>query len=59
MRLNLDGVYFLTKALQENITDGGRIVNIASQLGTAGRAAYGPYAASKTRPHRPGPVLGP
>jgi NAD(P)-dependent dehydrogenase (short-subunit alcohol dehydrogenase family) len=47
MRLNLDGVYFLTKALQQHITDGGRIVNIASQLGTAGRAAYGPYAASK------------
>jgi NAD(P)-dependent dehydrogenase (short-subunit alcohol dehydrogenase family) len=47
MRLNLDGMYFLTKALQQRITDGGRIVNIASQLGTAGRAAYGPYAASK------------
>ena len=47
MRLNLDGVYFLTKALQHRISDGGRIVNIASQLGTGGRAAYGPYAASK------------
>ncbi|MGI9099507.1 MAG: SDR family NAD(P)-dependent oxidoreductase [Solirubrobacteraceae bacterium] len=47
MRLNLDGVYFLTKALQQRISDGGRVVNVASQLGTAGRAAYGPYAASK------------
>lgn len=47
MRLNVDGVYFLTKALQRHLADGGRIVNIASQLGTGGRAAYGPYAASK------------
>jgi NAD(P)-dependent dehydrogenase (short-subunit alcohol dehydrogenase family) len=45
MRLNLDGVYFLTKALQERI-GGGRFVIIAPQLGTAGRAAYGPHAAS-------------
>lgn len=47
MRLNVEGVYFLTKGLQRWILDGGRIVNIASQLGTCGRAAMGAYAASK------------
>ncbi len=47
MRLNLDGVYFLTKGLQRWIVDKGRIVNISSQLGTGGRIGMGAYAASK------------
>ncbi len=47
MRLNIDGVYFLTKGLQKWIISGGRIVNISSQLGTSGRAGMGAYTASK------------
>ncbi len=47
MKLNLDGVHFLTKGLLPWIMDSGRIVNISSQLGTSGRAKLGEYAASK------------
>ncbi len=47
MKLNLEGLYFLTKGLQEHIADGGRIINISSQLGTSGRAGMGIYSASK------------
>lgn len=45
--LNLDAVYHLTKGLVPKLADGGRIVNISSQLGLAGRAGFGPYAATK------------
>lgn len=45
--VNLHGLYFLTKGLAGRITDGGRIVNISSQLGKDGRAGYGAYCASK------------
>lgn len=47
MKLNVEGTYFLTKQLQRWIKKGGRIVNIASQLGTTGRAGMGAYSASK------------
>lgn len=47
MKLNVEGIYFLTKGLQERIVDEGRIVNISSQLGTSGRAGMGVYSASK------------
>jgi 3-hydroxybutyrate dehydrogenase len=47
MRLNVDAVYFLTKALHGCILDGGRIVTISSQLGTGGRAGFAAYSASK------------
>lgn len=47
MKLNVEGTYFLTKQLQRWITKDGRIVNIASQLGTTGRAGMGAYSASK------------
>lgn len=47
MKLNLEGLYFLTKGLQQHIVNGGRIVNISSQLGTSGRVGMGIYSASK------------
>ena len=47
MKLNVEGLYFLTKGLQRWIVNNGRIINIASQLGTSGRAGMGAYAASK------------
>lgn len=47
MKLNVEGLYFLTKGLQGHIVNGGRIVNISSQLGTSGRAGMGIYSASK------------
>lgn len=47
MKLNVEGLYFLTKGLQRWIVNNGRIINIASQLGTGGRAGMGAYAASK------------
>lgn len=47
MKLNLEGLYFLTKGLQKHIVNSGRIVNISSQLGTSGRAGMGAYSASK------------
>ena len=43
----LSGHYFLTKGMIPFLSDGGRIVNIASQLGTEGRAGFGVYCASK------------
>lgn len=47
VKLNVEGVYFLTKGLQDKIMRGGRIVNISSQLGIGGRIGMGAYAASK------------
>lgn len=47
IKLNVEGLYFLTKGLQRWIVNNGRIINIASQLGTSGRAGMGAYAASK------------
>lgn len=47
MKLNVEGLYFLTKELQRWIVNNGRIINIASQLGTSGRPGMGAYAASK------------
>lgn len=46
-KLNVEGTYFLTKQIQKWVNKGGRIVNIASQLGTTGRAGMGAYSASK------------
>lgn len=47
MGVNLSGVYYLTKGLVGHLKDGGRIINIASQLGKEGRAGLGAYCASK------------
>lgn len=44
---NLIGPYHLTKGLLPFLARPGRIVNIASQLGQEGRAAYSAYCASK------------
>jgi len=47
LSVNLVAPYILTKGLIARIGDGGRIINIASQLGTGGRARMGAYSASK------------
>lgn len=44
---NLEGTYRLTKGLLPRLGKPGRIVNISSQLGVEGRAAYSAYCASK------------
>lgn len=44
---NLFGPYYLTQGLIQWIEHGGRIVNVASQLGKDGRRGYGAYCASK------------
>jgi len=44
---NLTGVFHLTRLLLPMIADGGRIVNISSQLGIEGRADFGAYCATK------------
>lgn len=47
LSVNLVAPYLLTKGLIARIRDSGRIINIASQLGTGGRARMGAYSASK------------
>jgi len=47
LKTNLYGPYLLTKGLLPYISEPGRIVNIASQLGKEGRAGYSAYCASK------------
>lgn len=46
-RLNVEAPYALTRGLASRLVDGGRIVNISSQLGSKGRAAMGAYSATK------------
>jgi 3-oxoacyl-[acyl-carrier protein] reductase len=45
--VNLRGVWIVTQAALPLIPDGGRIVNIASELAYAGRAGASAYAATK------------
>lgn len=47
LQVNTTAPLMLGKALLPKLTRPGRIVNIASQLGHEGRAAYGSYCASK------------
>jgi 3-hydroxybutyrate dehydrogenase len=47
LSVNLIAPYLLTKGLLTRIQSGGRIVNIASQLGTLGRERMGAYSATK------------
>jgi NAD(P)-dependent dehydrogenase (short-subunit alcohol dehydrogenase family) len=47
LSVNLVAPYILTKCLVTRIRDGGRIINISSQLGTQGRERMGAYSASK------------
>lgn len=45
--LNVKGVYKLTQGLLPHFSKHGRIINIASQLGSMGREGMGAYCASK------------
>ena len=45
--VNVVAPYTMTKGLLKNISAGGRVINIASQLGTAGRARMGAYCADR------------
>jgi NAD(P)-dependent dehydrogenase (short-subunit alcohol dehydrogenase family) len=47
LSVNLVAPYVLSKGLLAKLRTGGRVVNIASQLGTAGRARMGAYSATK------------
>lgn len=47
MRTNLDGTFHVTRAALPWLTDGARIVNVSSDLGKTGMAAYSAYCASK------------
>jgi NAD(P)-dependent dehydrogenase (short-subunit alcohol dehydrogenase family) len=47
LSVNLVAPYILTNGLVGRIRDGGRIINISSQLGTGGRERMGAYSASK------------
>jgi len=47
LRTNLDGTFQVIRAALPHLEDGGRIVNIASDLGKSGLAAYAAYCASK------------
>ena len=45
--VNLHAPFKLSDGLLKKLIEGGRIVNISSQLGVEGRAGYGAYCASK------------
>lgn len=47
LRVNLDGVYFLTEASLPHMPDGGRVLNISSVLGKFGVPGYTAYCTSK------------
>lgn len=47
LRTNLDGTFHVTRAALPHLEGGGRIVNLSSDLGRCGLAAYGAYCASK------------
>jgi 3-oxoacyl-[acyl-carrier protein] reductase len=47
MRVNLDSIFYTTRAAMRMIQDGGRIVLISSTAGQRGEAYHGDYAASK------------
>jgi 3-oxoacyl-[acyl-carrier protein] reductase len=47
MRVNLDSIFYTTRAAMRMINDGGRIVLISSTAGQRGEAYHGDYAASK------------
>jgi 3-oxoacyl-[acyl-carrier protein] reductase len=45
--VNLDSIFYTTRAAMRMISDGGRIVLISSTAGQRGEAYHGDYAASK------------
>ncbi|MBU1238805.1 SDR family oxidoreductase, partial [Myxococcota bacterium] len=47
MATNVDGVWYLFRALHDKITPNGRAVIVSSGLGKLGRHGYGAYTASK------------
>lgn len=47
MGTNVDGVWYLFRALASKLRDGGRAVVVSSGLGKLGRPGYGAYTASK------------
>lgn len=47
MRTNLDGTFHVTRAALGLLADGARVVNLSSDLGRMGMAAYSAYCASK------------
>jgi 3-oxoacyl-[acyl-carrier protein] reductase len=47
MAVNLDSIFFTTRAAARVIADGGRIVLVSSTAGQRGEAGHGDYAASK------------
>jgi 3-oxoacyl-[acyl-carrier protein] reductase len=47
MAVNLDSIFFSTRAALRRLNDGGRIVLISSTAGQRGEAFHGDYAASK------------
>lgn len=47
MAINLDGAFYMLRAVSPRLVDGGRVVAISSGLGKLGRAGKAAYAASK------------
>ncbi len=47
MSTNVDGVWYLFRALHSKLSPGGRAVVVSSGLGKLGRLGYGAYTASK------------
>jgi 3-oxoacyl-[acyl-carrier protein] reductase len=47
LQVNLDSVFFTTRAAARNMSDGGRIVLVSSTAGQRGEAGHVDYAASK------------
>lgn len=47
MAVNLDSIFYTTRAAARTMSDGGRIVLVSSTAGQRGEAGHGDYAASK------------
>ncbi|MFN3428921.1 MAG: SDR family NAD(P)-dependent oxidoreductase [Candidatus Sericytochromatia bacterium] len=47
LRTNLDGTFHVTRTALPHLADGARVVNLSSDLGKGGLAAYSAYCASK------------
>ena len=47
MRANVDATFFISRAASRALSDGGRIVHVASTAGQRGEAFHADYAASK------------
>jgi NAD(P)-dependent dehydrogenase (short-subunit alcohol dehydrogenase family) len=47
MRVNADGAFLITRAALRYLSDGGRLILLASRVGERGNAGQGAYSASK------------